>query len=497
MWMKFKAQGIFIVFLFSIAKCGMTATIPFESKIAQESSPSIDNNIAECTRDENGVCIPNIYHDDYISVNNYIMNPYNHAPSGGGTQHLTESDVTNKGLWDQFFTNGTYNAVGLASWTVLNTPNNNYGYGANIFVQSGHVGGFAIGGMIEVINPFLQPGYRYLSGDISYNLLPNTQVVTPSELYLEYQFANKVQVDAGWIFLETPWMNSYDDAMLVSGDFQGVLANYQVSNNWRLVGIASNAYQEMGSTSYNQLTMYNKGFNGNGWVLPTTATSDGSYAIGGVFKPVADYDLNLWGYSFAGYANTLYADSNYVYHLNEDNKFNFGVQLGNQNTWGMSTNNMQQAGYGSPDSYLVGGKFGYNYSYWFNAEVSYDGMFGPNNSYYQGGFVSPYSYTIVNDPLYTSGLGAGMIEQGAGNSWRAATTFKILNEDLKLELAFEQFLTTSPLNEYDIDIKYKPRLDGLKGLILHWEADYATAPTWDVTNGGNFFFMETIASYNF
>ena len=46
MWMKFKAQGLFLVFLFSIVKYGMAATIPFESKIAQESSPSIDNNLA-------------------------------------------------------------------------------------------------------------------------------------------------------------------------------------------------------------------------------------------------------------------------------------------------------------------------------------------------------------------------------------------------------------------------------------------------------------------
>ena len=57
------------------------------------------------------------------------------------------------------FTNGTYNAVGLASWAVLNVPNNNYAYGANLFMQSGHVDGFALGGMLEVVNPF----YSWLS----------------------------------------------------------------------------------------------------------------------------------------------------------------------------------------------------------------------------------------------------------------------------------------------------------------------------------------------
>ena len=68
--------------------------------------------------------------------------------------------------------------------------------------------------------------------------------MTPSELYLEYQLPNHVQVDGGWIFLETPWMNSYDDAMLVSGTFQGLLVNYQMTDNWRLTAIGTNAYQK-------------------------------------------------------------------------------------------------------------------------------------------------------------------------------------------------------------------------------------------------------------
>lgn len=462
-----------------------------------ESTATIGNNIMECTRDVNDVCISEAYHDDYIDVNNYPMNPYNHSPSGGGTQKITESDIANKGLWEQFFTNGTYNVVGLAAWSVLNVPNNNYAYGTNIFAQSGHINGFAVGGMLEVVNPFLQPGYRYLSGNIPYSLLPIGQVTTMSELYLEYQLPNHVQVDAGWILLETPWMNSYDDAMLVSAPFQGVVTNYQMTPNWRLIGIATNGYQEMGNEYFNQLTMYNKGFNGNGWVLSDNYISNGSYALGSVFKPSKDYELNLWGYSFSGYANTLYADANYVYHLDTVNRFDFGAQIGNQNTWGMQSNNMQQAGYGAPDSYLAGVKFAYGFSDWFNVELSYDGMFGPDNSFYQGGFVSPYTYTIVNDPLYTSGLGAGMIEQGAGNSWRIGNTYKLMGDDLKMEIAYEQFMTANPLNEWDLDIKYKPHLNGLKGLIIHWEADYATAPTWDVTNGGNFFFMETMVSYNY
>lgn len=479
-----------------------------EKRIAYNSAESNDFSIDQCVRDVNGVCFTNSFHDKYISVNNYIQNPYNHMLTAGGRNMITESDITNKSLWQQFFTNGTYNVQAGAAWAVLNVPNNNYGYGSSLFMQSGHVGGFALGGTLEVMNPFLQPNMRYLSGEIPYYMLPISQVVTPSQLYLEYQLPDKVQVDAGWLLIETPWMNSYDDAMLVTAPYQGILANYQMTDNWRLTGIATNGFEEMGSTSFNQNTMYNSSYgnfvtrspyNGQQQVFSDNYTSSGSLVLGAIYHPNDNYELNLWGYNFSGYANTLYADSNYELHLNAINKFNFGVQLGNQNTWGMNSSVPQSVGDGSVNSYLAGAKFGYSFDDWLNAEISYDTMFSnQQNSFYGGGFISPYTFTIVNDPLYTSGLGAGMIEQGAGNSYRAALTFKPIPNDskTKIELAYEQFNTVSPLQEYDLDIKWVPN-GAPKGLILHWEADYAVAPPTDLVNGGNFFFMETIATYTY
>lgn len=478
-----------------------------EAKINYNSAESHDFIIDQCSRDQNGICTPTLFKDAYISPNNYIQDPFNHMLTAGGHQSITESDVANKSLWDQFLTNGRYTAQGGAAWAVLNVPNNNYGYGGSLFMQSGHVGGFAVGGTLEVMNPFLQPNMRYLSGDISYYMLPNEQVFTPSQLYLEYQLPNEVQVDAGWLILRTPWMTSYDDAMLVTSPFQGVLANYQMTDNWRLTGIATNAFEEMGSNSFNQNTMYNSNYgnfvtrssSGQAQPFSSNYNSSGSLALGSVYHPSSSYDLNLWAYSFSGYANTLYADSNYEFHVNNTNKFNLGVQLGNQNTWGLNSTIPQQVGDGAVNSYLGGVKIGYSFDDWLNAELSYDGMFGgANNSFYGGGFISPYTFTVVTDPLYTSGLGAGMIEQGAGNSYRAALTFKPIPNDskTKIELAYEQFNTVSPLQEYDLDIKWVPN-GAPKGLILHWEADYAVAPVTDIVNGGNFFFMETIATYTY
>lgn len=482
-----------------------TKQLKQEKRLAYNSAESNDFSINQCTRDENGICINTAYHDEYISPNNYIQNPYNHMLTAGGRHMVTESDITDKGLWEQFFTNGTYNVFTGATWAILNVPNNNYAYGGSLFMQSGHVGGFAIGGTLEVVNPFLQPGMRYLSGDISYYMLPNSQVVTPSQLYLEYQLTDKVQVDAGWIMLTTPWMNSYDDAMLVTAPFQGMLANYQMTDNWRLTGIATNGYEPMGSTSFGQQTMYNQGYgnfttrspyNGQSQVFYDTYTTNGSVALGATYHPSNDYNLGLWGYSFSGYANTLYADSEYEFRVNPINKFNVGVQAGNQNTLGMTTTNPQLVGDGGVNSYLFGAKLGYSFDDWLNAELSYNTMFGPQGSFYNGGFISPYTFTIVNDPLYTSGLGAGMIEQGAGNAYRAAVTFLPIPWDSKskIELAYERFDTVNPMQEYDVDFKWVPH-GAPKGLIIHIEGDYAISPATNFVDGGNFFYFQTMVSY--
>ena len=39
-------------------------------------------------------------------------------------------------------------------------------------------------------------------------------------------------------------------------------------------------------------------------VIPNSLWRMGSLAFGAIYKPSADYNLNLWGYSFSEYANT-------------------------------------------------------------------------------------------------------------------------------------------------------------------------------------------------
>ena len=88
----------------------------------------------------------------------------------------------------------------------------------------------------------------------------------------------------------------------------------------------------------------------------------------------------------------LYADSNYQVHLNSNNKFNFGVQVGNQNTWGMANTVPELVGYGGVNSYLGGAKIAYSYDEWF--KLSYLMMVCMVNRvhFMVVAFISPYTF---------------------------------------------------------------------------------------------------------
>ncbi|TXI91370.1 MAG: hypothetical protein E6Q33_10540, partial [Neisseriales bacterium] len=74
----------------------------------------------------------------YIFRGNYIQNPYIGMPSGGGTQNISESEFTRDNVAQKWFTDGTWNVFGAASYVNQNGANN-YGYAVNIFGQTGQV----------------------------------------------------------------------------------------------------------------------------------------------------------------------------------------------------------------------------------------------------------------------------------------------------------------------------------------------------------------------
>ncbi len=98
-------------------------------------------------------------------------------------------------LLEQFFTEGTYTLAALVNYLYFQ-PNNYYSYGASVFLQSGEIAGFSVGGNYLFINPWFSDDINPTAN----NSLPTDKVATISQLFLEYNLKDTIQADIGWLY---------------------------------------------------------------------------------------------------------------------------------------------------------------------------------------------------------------------------------------------------------------------------------------------------------
>lgn len=401
----------------------------------------------------------------YIFRGNYIQNPYIGMPSGGGTQNISESEFTRDNVAQKWFTDGTWNVFGAASYVNQNGANN-YGYAVNIFGQTGQVAGFSFGGLMTIANPFFSSQWNPAEAENQAQGLPVAQQVTPQELFAEYQYSDIIQADAGWIGISnSPWMTYYQNNALNMVTYQGALVNVNPGGGWLLTGFAINGAQLLGEQGFSQQTMYNSGFdNGTGTGNIGDAGSPHTIAAGASWNsPGQMLGFRLWGYAFAEYANMAYADTTIKLPINDDLGFTIGAQGAIQGENGEG-NILNNNGYGnSVNSNMIGLQLGFNYSI-FGLQLAYNNIWGPSDGYEAGGLVSPYTYQYATDPLYTTGWIQGMVERSSGQAYKIAPSLTLLDNNLVISPSYQYYATTliPASREYDIQVSYSvPQVKGL------------------------------------
>ena len=199
---------------------------------------------------------------NYINRNAYLQDPYINLTSGGGTKIISESATANQSLSQRLFEDGTWNIFG-STIAQYNTSGGNgnpwYGYNANLFAQTGQIGGFSAGGMFVMANPLWS---KDLNGrnPVPNNGLPSGEEVNPAEAFLEYQYSNIIQADAGWIAINnSPWLTSsyYSGNLAPSTTYQGAEVSVYPGSGWLLSALAFNSAQIIGQTGFSRLTLYN------------------------------------------------------------------------------------------------------------------------------------------------------------------------------------------------------------------------------------------------
>jgi len=439
--------------------------------------------------------INSVFADDYISVNNYIQNPFNGQPSGGGTQVITESTIANDNVWEKWFSDGTYNIQGEGTFANV-TGANTYGYGANIFAQTGSVVGISFGGNLAVINPLypnaLNPANTgQTSGNPTANpFLPTNRIIFPNELFGEYKLPNLFQADVGWLYINTPWLTSSDPIALIQPTFRGALLNFQLSKDILITGLATDGYMPISATGFTQATLYNNRYD-YGTLTPNILndTSPSAYALGVQYGMNNAWKANFWGYQFTDYASMLYADTKYTLTLTPNLNLVFAGQAGEQGSQG--NNVLAQAGYGTPQSRLVGLQFAVNYT-WFDFVASYNTVFGNNTAYEGGGLVSPYTYQLATDPLYTTSTVAGLVEKSAGSAVKLAPTFNFFGNTFTITPSYATYYTNPYPNSQEYDLTLSYALPGVKGLSFNGYLAYLQQSQ---QVGGNVKYTQLFASY--
>lgn len=446
----------------------------------------------------------------YISNSASIQNPYAGQPSGGGTLTANAAQKTD-GFWSTLFTDGTYNiysgattSTGSYGQTQTGTFNGTSAYGVNVFAQTGHVGGFALGGGATIMNPFFASQIN--GANVNSSLLtPTNQQIALTQAYLEYQYSNIVNADIGYIGINnSPWLTGsyFADSVNVPITYQGALINVNPSSGWLLTALAFNGIQTSGQNGFTGETLFDKQFGTTR--LSRDKPSNGTAALGSDFKAFNNnYDLRLWAYHFDNYGTLLYGDNSLNLPINDTVKFNFAAQGGVNNNYGSKdayTVDVDILDYdirkaGTINSNFIGGQVGMTID-WVNLTFSADTIWGPSSAIGNGAIISPYTVGYGADPLYTEGFLTNLVNQAlTGNSYKAAATFTFLDNNLSVGPNYLTLENADPkwngTQEAFLTVNYT--IPQVKGLHVYGAYAYQWLP--DLNPSDNQWTAQAVASY--
>lgn len=451
-------------------------------RVKEPSQDAIDNSQAEAGEDMDIKAFKN----SYISPYNYTQDPI--------AYNMGTSSVAGP--------NGTYH-VGLSqiSTTNINLNSQNaarFDETVEAWGQTQRWGGFALGGALQSGVIMEQTGQP--------NTYGTTGIIFPTQAYADWEYKDAFEITGGNILLTTPWVNSissFPGATYANQNntFQGLTANLQVMPNLLLTGFRVFSYLQFPDNGFSSTTLYNT-MGGPLQNMGSTSTP-GATGAGATWNPSSNYTLNAWFYQFYDYADMWYADNNYHLPLSTATSFDFGVQALTQNANGSSipANTLAPSSstqnLGGVNGNAVGMKFAVNVGH-NTVTLAYNNVFGANGSYLNGGIVTPYTFGLETDPLYTTPALNSIAELGSGSAYLIKDSMSFLDNSLKASLAFSQFFVNqvyatqaNQITEYDAALQYtipNTTLNFWSRLVYVSQPDYA---------GGSFLQPRLIVNYTF
>jgi hypothetical protein len=418
--------------------------------------------------------------DKYISAYRYFQNPF--VLTLGGDNVAGPDGTFIGGLGNAIVSTAPL-AVGSNRFANIST--------AQIWGQTGRLGGFALGGTAFVVNNFSSlPNQAN-----NFSNYKATTIITPSQAYIDYLYGNNFEIALGSIVISTPWVTSYSaipGSSIGNGTFQGAMFNIQLAQSLLLTGFTAYSYSQYPfyNTWFNQQNLYN--YFGGPLSNLGTQSGYGPSGIGFTWNPIPQYSGKFWLYNFDNYAQLAYNDNNY--HINVKDPFSIDINFQDfaQRSFTPSFVNQinlpgQSTTAGGIVSNGLGALIGFN-TYDNSTTFAFNTIFGPNGSFLNGGMVTPYTYGLEVDPLYTTPALFSIAELGSGYAYSIRNTTFFLKHSLRLSVIYTNFVVnqlyaTQPnqVSEYDTALVYKiPQTT----LSLWGRVSYIQQPSYA---GGDYF----------
>lgn len=279
---------------------------------------------------------------------------------------------------------------------------------------------------------------------------------TPAEAFLQYHH-RIFQARVGNQLLQTPWVWG-SDSRVIPAAYQGISGAFDPIQNLTVDFAYIDRWKSRTNADFETTNLY--GVNApNFW-------------YGGALYHLkfASSDLRLegWFYRFTDISDLTYLQANYRYHTGGMFDPVAGFQFAHESDTGAGLlGNIDARVWGAEIGIAAGGG---------TYTLAYDDVPSDSAAFENGNIVSPYTYKYATDPLFTTSMTQGLVDQAtSGHAWKAKGVYWlgvrrlwrfIASYARYSQPAFLHPDQTGNPSEVDLDATYFFRAGPLKGFSV-------------------------------
>ena len=366
-------------------------------------------------------------------------------------------------------------------------------------------GGFSLGASLLTANAFgTQPSPV---SKIDTTLMgPDNATSAVGQAYLQYK-SSRAMFKIGDQYLSTPWMGGSDSRVLPAS-YQAISVGFKPAKGWDLFGIRSYGWKSRTSKDYHFDNLYypstyrgDSMYGGIGGLSAGARAARGTWALGTTYSG-GGFKAQGWYYDFIDFARMVYVDGSYTFKTGSGfdpfvaaqymDETGGGSNILVENAvklLGVSGSKVKSQAWGVDAGIKIPhGQF----------DLSYNKINQQNDAVGGGAIISPYTDAYATDPLYTTSMIRGLVEQGPGHAWKAKFAYGFLNDRLLLMVAYAKYTTLLRGDSHNtyIDVTYK--LDNwLKGLSVRNRWERSSGGTGLNPGNGSFTYNRVMIDYKF